>query len=129
MLVGVRTRTNTRVRVLVLVGVRRVVRAVYAGVRLLRRDIATCPRRRRDALPLPARPRDLGLRFVRRGDLWCFERPQRDDPHDFNGTALIPARDDGLIFAGLTSDALHLWSLEILGQHDEDVGWKPLKVT
>jgi hypothetical protein len=54
---------------LVVVGVRRVVRAVYAGVRLLRRDAAACPRRRRGVLPLPARPRDLGLRLVLRGEL------------------------------------------------------------
>ncbi|GJN36174.1 hypothetical protein PR202_gb25014 [Eleusine coracana subsp. coracana] len=50
------------------------------------------------------------------GSLFGFERPERDNPHDFDGTALIPAGDCGLTFAGLMPySSLHLWSLQMTG--------------
>ncbi|GJM94477.1 hypothetical protein PR202_ga11122 [Eleusine coracana subsp. coracana] len=62
------------------------------------------------------------------GALFGFERPERDNPRDFDGTALIPA-GDGLTFAGLTPySRLHLWSLQMTGDPDQVVEWTSYRV-
>ncbi|TVU17950.1 hypothetical protein EJB05_34012 [Eragrostis curvula] len=48
--------------------------------------------------------------------------------HEFGGTPLLLAGGDGgLIYAGLASNSLHLWSLEMMGT-DGDAAWTPLRV-